>query len=330
VNTKTIRDWSRWWLQIGFVIWWAHATLYLFHLREPVLGTLGTFLGRTWAVGNLSLSIGMVVTFLLSLWISVILSRIVHAVLEKDVLARVRLPRGVPATIATMARYGVVAIGVLVAASAVGIELSQFAIVAGALGVGIGFGLQNLINNFVSGLILVFERPIHIGDTVETGTVQGEVKRIGMRSSIVRTFEGAEVIVPNGNLISSEVTNWTLSDRLRRVTIAVGIEYGTAPRRVEELLLRAAAMHEKVASHPKPHVLFTGFGASSLDFELRFWTSHQDDWLSIRSEVTMNVNDGLAAAGIGIPFPQRDLHLRTIDATWPASAADDDEKTKGD
>jgi small-conductance mechanosensitive channel len=265
----------------------------------------------------------------ITIWISVVLSRIIHAVLEQDVLARVRLPRGVPGTISTMARYAVIAVGVLAAASAAGLELSQFAIIAGALGVGIGFGLQNLVNNFVSGLILVFERPIHIGDTVQTGTMWGRVQKIGIRSSVVRTWEGAEVIVPNGNLISSEVTNWTLSDRTRRMTVAVGVKYGTDPRKVKEVLLEAARRHEKVASFPEPYALFIGFGASSLDFELRFWTSHYDDWVVIRSEVTMNVNDGLAEAGIEIPFPQRDLHLRTIDAPWPESGASDDEYAKG-
>jgi small-conductance mechanosensitive channel len=147
---------------------------------------------------------------------------------------------------------------------------------------------------------------------VETGTVRGRVSRIGIRSSVLRTVEGAEVIVPNGNLISSEVTNWTLSDRTRRMTVAVGVEYGTNPRKVKEALIEAARRHDKVASYPEPIALFIGFGASSLDFEVRFWTSHYDDWWIIQSEVAVNVSESLAEAGIGIPFPQRVLHVRRI------------------
>jgi small-conductance mechanosensitive channel len=145
---------------------------------------------------------------------------------------------------------------------------------------------------------------------VETSTIRGIVARIGIRSSVLRTAEGAEVIVPNGNLISSEVTNWTLSDRMRRMTVAVGVEYGTDLRQVKQVLLEAVGRHDKVATHPEPFALFVGFGTSSLDFEVRFWTSHYDDWWIIQSEVAVNVSESLAEAGIGIPFPQRVLHVR--------------------
>ena len=194
--------------------------------------------------------------------------------------------------------------------SVASIELSKFAILAGALGVGIGFGLQNIVNNFVSGLILAFERPIQSGDTIQTGTLYGQVKRIGFRSSTVRTFEGAEVIVPNANLVSTEVTNWTLSDQLRRIEIPIGVEYGTDPERVIELLVETAKNENQVISKPEPHALFLNHGDSSLDFLLRFWISEFNDWAFIRSRVNIAINKALVADGIGIPFPQRDINLK--------------------
>jgi len=142
-----------------------------------------------------------------------------------------------------------------------------------------------------------------------TGTVQ----RIGIRSSLVRTFDGASVIVPNSNLISDQVVNWTHSDKLRRLELRVGVAYGTAPERVLELLRGAAAGHPKVLPYPPPNPLFVGFGDSALDFSLRFWTAEFDNWMTVQSDVLAAVEAALRGAGIEIPFPQRDLHLRSVD-----------------
>ena len=195
------------------------------------------------------------------------------------------------------------------------------AVLAGALGVGIGFGLQNIVNNFVSGFILIFEQPIKVGDKVEISSLKlmGEVRRIGIRSSIIRTFAGADVVVPNSNLIQSEVINWTLSDTKRRVEVLVGVKYGTDPQRVVELLLDVARESPRILKHPPPAALFTGFGDSSLNFVLRVWTATFDESIVQSSEVAIAVNAALKAAGIEIPFPQRDLHVRSV---APGVAAD--------
>ncbi len=228
-------------------------------------------------------------------------------------LVRLDLPRGVAGAVSLIVHYLVLALGFLLAMAAAGIEMSRFALLAGAFGVGIGFGLQNVVNNFVSGLILIFERPIQVGDTVEIGSVMGTIGRIGIRSSTVRTFDGADVIVPNADLISGQVINWTLSDRFRRGEIDVGVAYGTDPEEVLPLLIRAAAGHPRVLESPEPQALFLGFGASSLDFKLRFWSDNFDDFWQIRSDVVVEVNHLIREAGIEIPFPQRDLHLRSVD-----------------
>jgi small-conductance mechanosensitive channel len=185
-------------------------------------------------------------------------------------------------------------------------------VITGALGIGVGFGLQSVVNNFVCGLLLLFERPIRVGDTVEVAGVIGVVRRIGVRSCTVLTFQGAEVIVPNSNLISNHVTNWTLTSPRRRVDIPVGVAYGTDPERVLALLLEVTSSFPDILHYPKPEAFFLGFGDSALNFEVRFWAL-QDLWFQLKSDVSVAVARALGDAQIEIPFPQRDLHLRSID-----------------
>jgi small-conductance mechanosensitive channel len=292
---------------------WVYIALKTYDVWPMFWSATVSAFGHTWKVGSLEFALWQLPAFVVALYVSVQLSRLIRVFLEDDVLTRMELPRGVGGTISMLVRYAVLTIGFFVAVAAAGIDLSAFTIVAGALGVGIGFGLQNVVNNFVSGLILAFERPVQIGDTIEVAGLLGEVKNIGIRSSTVRTFEGAEVIVPNGDLIASQVTNWTLSDRQRRLQIAIGVAYGTDPSKVIELLNETAASHPEVLTDQPPYTLFLGFGDSSLNFELRVWTLAFDRWRQVQSEVTVAVNEALTEAGIEIPFPQRDLHLRSVD-----------------
>ena len=212
--------------------------------------------------------------------------------------------------ISVMSRYILVVIGVFVAISLAGLSLSSLTIILGAFSVGIGFGLQNIFNNLVSGLILLFERPIQIGDVIEVGSLVGHVKSMGIRSSNLRTFDGAEVIVPNGHLISNEVINWTLSDKRRRIEILSGVAYGSDVHKVHALFMKILDDHPDVLKDPVPMVYFNNLGESSLDFRLLFWTDNFDQWLRIRSEVIFKIYDTLNAEGIVIPFPQRDVHMK--------------------
>jgi small-conductance mechanosensitive channel len=241
------------------------------------------------------------------------LSRAVRVVLHEELLPRMALPAGADNSVLTLVNYAVIGVGILLAAGAAGLGSTQLVVAFGALGVGIGLGLQDVVNNFVSGLILIFERPIKVGDRVETASHLGIVTRIGIRSSTVRTFDGAEVVVPNGDLISKEVINWTLSDQVRRVEVLVGVAYGSDPHRVVEVLEAVTAGNDKVLREPPPQVLMVGFGNSSLDFRLLVWVAI-DDFLTVSSWMHLAVHDGLKDAGIEIPFPQRDLHLRSVDA----------------
>jgi small-conductance mechanosensitive channel len=296
---------------------WVYATLSVFGVAGSLRASLAGLLGAGLTVGALSISLGDVFAFVLTVWLSFALARFVNFVLEEDVFARMRMARGVPYAISSLVRYTLIFLGFLVALAAAGIELGKLTVVAGGLGVGIGFGLQNVVNNFVSGLILLFERPVQVGDVVQlmSQNLWGEIRRIGIRASVIHTFDGAEVIVPNGQLISDAVTNWTLSDRRRRVEVNVGVEYGTDAQRVIDLLLEVANSHPSVIEGPPPRAFFLGFGDSALTFVLRGWIADFNDGYTVRSELGVAVQRALAEAGIGVPFPQRDLHLRTVSPT---------------
>ncbi len=200
----------------------------------------------------------------------------------------------------------------LFAASVAGFELQNIMVLAGAFGIGIGFGLQDIVNNFLSGIILLFERPIKVGDGVLIDGEYGTVLRIGLRSTVVENLDQAELIVPNSQLISQKLTNWTLSTRRVRVVIPVGVAYGSDLTLVLKILADAAEQHPDILSNPKPSPIFIQFGASSLDFELRVWISDVDMRLRVKSELLLFIDQQFRDAGVEIPFPQRDLHLRSI------------------
>jgi small-conductance mechanosensitive channel len=295
--------------RIGAVLFWAMSVAGVFAILDPAQQRIREVLSARMTHGALDLSLGDVLVFALVVWLTFILSSAVRVVLEEDVFSRVHLQRGVPAALSSLAHYAILLVGFFLGLAALGVNLTRITIIAGALGVGVGFGLQNIVNNFVSGLILLFERPVQIGDAVQLGTLTGEVKRIGIRSSTVRTWEGAEVIVPNASLVSDQVTNWTLSDRMRRVDVEVGVAYGTDPQRVVALLTEVARSTPGVLPEPAPVVLFLGFGDSALNFQLRAWTAHFEEWIKTRSELGLAVHHALEKAGITIPFPQREVRV---------------------
>jgi small-conductance mechanosensitive channel len=292
---------------------WIVAAADGFGIAEPVSRSVKLWMEETWEIGAFSVAPGDLLAFGLTLYAALLTSRLLGLVLDEDVLPRLNLARGLPPTVSMLVRYFVLAVGFLVATVAAGVQLDKLSLLVGAFGVGIGFGLQNVVNNFVSGLILMFERPVKVGDTVEAGTWLGEVTQIGLRASTIRTLQGAEVIVPNSNLISDAVINWTLSDHRRRFEVDVGVAYGTDPEKVIEILKDVANSNRRVLGYPEPMAWFLGFGDSSLNFQVLSWTGDFQDWRGVRSEVTVAVNRALADAGITIPFPQRDLHVRSID-----------------
>jgi small-conductance mechanosensitive channel len=247
------------------------------------------------------------VVILISTYIA---ARFIRFVLREEMLSRLQLSAGVAHSIVTLVNYAVISFGIILAAATLGFSGTQLTVVFGALGVGIGFGLQTVVANFVSGLILIFERPIKVGDRVQTVDHFGIITDIGIRASTIRTFDGAEVVVPNSDLVSKEVINWTRSDQTRRVEVLVRVAHGTDPKKVLEMLGELAKGHPLVLADPEPKAWMVGFGESSLDFKLFAWARVQD-FLVVTSELHVAVNDALKQAGIQIPVPRRDLRVRT-------------------
>src|SRR5262249_12752666 len=296
-------------VRVVAVVLWTATLAGRLSILGPVLQQVRAILGTRAGYGAVHVSLGDVMAFVVVVWITFVISSALRAVLEEALFSRLTLGRGVALALSSLSHYAIMLIGFLIGLAALGIDLTRITILASALGVGVGFGLQNVVNNFVSGLILLFERPIQVGDTVQLGTLLGEVRRIGIRSSTVRTPEGAEVIVPNASLVSDQVTNWTLSDRMRRIDLDVGVAYGTDPKRIVELLGEVARTNPGVLPDPAPVVLFLGFGDSALNFQIRAWTARFEEWVRTRSELGLAVHAALAGAGINIPFPQREVRI---------------------
>jgi small-conductance mechanosensitive channel len=250
---------------------------------------------------------------------SFIVSWAVQTVFMEEVLRRRQVDLGVRMSMARLVHYVLILVGFMIALSALGFDLKNITILGGALGIGIGFGLQTVVSNFVCGLILLFERPLKVGDVIELGNQMGKVKKLGLRATVVQTFDQAEVVVPNTDLISNQVTNWTLADRRIRFTISVGVAYGSDIGLVMKTLNEIAEENSLVLQDPAPQVLFSVLGASSLDFDFRIWIANINDRRQVQSELLIEIDRRFRELEIEIPFPQSDLHLRSVDS--PAAAS---------
>ena len=282
---------------LAFLVW-SWLTLGLFAVQNLVSDWIVGALKYRLPTGTLSLTIGGVLGFAASIWISVLIGRLVRFILEEEVFERVHLSPGLPYAISTMLNYTVLFVGSLIALGLLGVERTQITVLAGAFSVGLGFGLQNIINNFVSGIILLFERPVKVGDIIQIGDAIGEVRRIGIRASVIGTRDGSDVIVPNGNLISNQFTNWTYSDRHRFVEIPLSIASGPDPNHVLALLKTAAAGHSATKDQAAPEAYITALNAASINLVVRAWISHYEDWVQTRSELAVALVAALAREDI--------------------------------
>ncbi len=318
-----LRRWVPRFLTAAAALIWLSTTLDLLEMRDSVVSVLTTVRDFRIAGSASETTLGSVLGFFLMLALGYIIASAIRFLLREELFNRLHLARGLPDLIASTVYYILLLFVFFFAVNAGNVELNKFTLLTGALGVGFGFGMQNIINNFVSGLILQYERPIHLNDVLEVEGYTGRVTRIGVRSSTLQTPQGAEVIIPNANFISGKVVNWTLSESMRRAELAVGVAYGTDPKLVLQFLLDAANKHESVLTTPQPMAYFVGFGDSALNFELHFWVMQDSNWIRVRSEIAMTVMRSLEEAGIEIPFPQRDLHLRSVpEGAAAAEAAD--------
>jgi small-conductance mechanosensitive channel len=264
------------------------------------------------SAGDTPITIWTLVSLIILTLLLFLVSGLLKQLLVTRLLSQSTVDLGVRLAIGSIVRYVVISIGLIVIFQSVGIDLSTLTIVAGALGVGIGFGLQNITNNLVSGLILLIERPIKVGDRIEVGSVTGDVVNISLRSTTVVTNDNIAIIVPNSEFVSNSVTNWSYTDRSVRFNFEVGVSYRSDPELVRRLLIQVAGQHPGVLKDPKADAMLQGFGDSALTFILRVWTRQYSTTPgTLRSELNFMIWNIFKEHGIEIPFPQRDIHIRS-------------------
>ncbi len=265
-------------------------------------------------IGDFAVTPITLVKALIYLLLIGLIARFFTRFLHRQILSRTNLDEGQQYTIRRVTQYVILLIGLVIGLEAVGLNLASLAVFGGALGIGIGFGLQETANNFIAGLILLIERPVKVGDRVEVSNVDGQVVRIGARATWVRTNDNIVIVIPNSAFVTKEVINWTANDRTIRFLVPFGVSYKSDPDQVRDVVLQVARQSPDVLNDPPPDVIFTGFGDSSIDFELRVWTTTQIHRRPvIRSDVYFELFRAFRENGIEIPFPQRDLHLRSAD-----------------
>ncbi|WKK65860.1 mechanosensitive ion channel family protein [Lutimonas zeaxanthinifaciens] len=288
---------------IGFLAW-MFFTLSSFEVYDFIVDWYGEVMATEWMVGEMTISLGGILAFVGIFIITLIIAKIAATLFQDEWMVNV-LPRGVAPAISLVLRIVVIGLGLYAGLSAAGVDLSKLGFILGALGVGIGFGLQNVVLNFVSGLILAFERPINLGDTIEVDMEMGVVTNIGVRSSNIRAYSGAEVIIPNGDLISKKVVNWTLSNRNRRSKVPMKTSPDADPEKVIELFNKIAVDHPHTSKDPAPKTYFYGYGPDgNLNFALLYWTTFSDT-LKTDSEIALTIFKTLKEEGIQAPAPVR-------------------------
>ncbi len=286
-----------------------YVMLAILELEAPFDEFMEEFFELERHIGGFAFTYLSIIQFILSIAITYGLYALVGIIFNNKNFKKSQSLRGVPAAIGMTLKIIIGISGVMIALTAAGFDMTKLSIIMGALGVGIGFGLQNIVNNFISGLILIYERPVQVGDIIEIGPLIGEIKSIGIRSSNIRTYDGSEVVVPNSNLVSDQLINWTLSDDYKRIEITVGVAYGTDPNKVIKILTEVAKESSMVVNQPEPRVLFQEFGDSSLNFRLLFWVLFENG-LQARSDISVLIADAFAKNEVEIPFPQLDLHVK--------------------
>ncbi len=288
-------------VSIGAFVLWFSTVFKAFGIYPFFTQSMENFWNLSGEFGSFNISVGDIASFIITIIVSFILSDFIQVLLEEEVLSRIKVARGIPMAIGVMGKYFIIIVGFFLAIAATGFDLTKMSILAGALGVGVGFGLQTLVANFVSGMILIFERPILIGDIIEAEGLEGTVTQIGIRSSKIMTYAGAEVIIPNSNLINNKVSNFTLSNRKRRFKFSLKTNKNADPAEVVSIINEIALKTNHVLEDPKPFVIFQGQHEQSLVFDVYYW--QVGEVFITRSELNIGIFKALKAKGIEISIP---------------------------
>lgn len=304
----------------GFLIFftstiWLYGVIWHLGYFDHIYEVVSSFLLEDRVLGDTNFQYGSILLFIIIIYISIFLANNIayFATMQDQKTSLTRKQRLGSSVL--LIRLGVLFVGFFIGATAAKIPLDSIAIVLGALSVGIGFGLQTIINNLVSGIILAFERPIQIGDEIEVGTNAGTVKDVGIRASKIRAYDGSEIVIPNGDLLSQSLINWTLSDKKRRVELIIGVSYGSDMKLVKSVI-EGVLERDKVMKVPAPQVLMQNFNDNSVDFRVLFWVESMDIWIQMRAEVMSAIFESFAENNIEIPFPQRDLYIKSLPELW--------------
>lgn len=283
----------------------------MFKAVKDIFLDVKDFLNVPIHIGSFNITLWTLVYFFFLLFILFYVTGKLRKWIVYKVLAKSKIDLGVRIAVGTIFRYIILVIGLVIVLQTVGIDLSTLTVLFGALGIGIGFGLQNVTNNFVSGIIILLERPIKVGDRIEIGDVNGDVVRVSMRATTIVTNDNISIIVPNSDFISSKVINWSHTDRNIRFNYPVGVSYKEDPDKVKKILLEVAASNDGVLKEPKPDVLFSDFGESYLEFKLRIWTREYINRPGVlKSKLYFEIFKKFRENGIEIPYPHRDIMIR--------------------
>jgi potassium-dependent mechanosensitive channel len=293
------------------IIFFVLLPLSLDYLQETPAGKYLSWLNSGMGIGGAKITIIDIVYLVVFFVLFMFASRLIRDTLQNRVLPRTRLDTGAKASLVNIVIYAFWVLAIYTGINILGINLSSLAFMAGALGIGIGFGLQNIVNNFVSGIILLFDPSIKVGDMVQVGNDWGTVRRINIRTTIVQTFDNASLIIPNSEMLSNKITNWSFQDLRVRRQVDVGVAYGSDIQLVRKVLLQIAEEMPEVLGDPAPWVEFMDFGDSALIFRIRFWISSPNHWLTVPTEFRFRIDEEFKKHGIEIAFPQQDIHIRS-------------------
>ena len=292
-------------IKLFMTLWWILIIVKTIGIYPHIVDAKNRIMELSWMIGNSTISVESIFDFFSIIIGTWFIAKLIRMILEVEIFSRFNLPRGFPTAITTVVNYIIVIGGTFIAFSSLGITTEQFTLIFGALGVGIGFGIRNIIANFISGIIMVFERPVQIGDTIEINNSLGTVQSIGTRSSTIKTFDGSEVIIPNADFIAKEITNWTLSDERRRKTIIFKVALDSNIEEVLEIMQRVATSHPDTLKDPKPISTLLNFSEYYLEFKIYFWLN--SNLIVAHSDITINIYKALQEANIKMPLPKQEF-----------------------
>ena len=303
---KTLRQWVHVGLALAFLYWVA----IIWDLTPELRRGLRWITTKGFNIGSLRISVKLLISVFLTFYGAILISRLLRAFLERNIYPRRNWDPGIRNAISTGIHYVIILTGLMIAIHLLGFDVRNITVLAGAFGVGLGFGLQNLANNFVSGIVLLLERPVKAGDVIQVGSLMGKVKRIGARATVIETQDKSVILIPNGELLAGQVTNWTYGNSIGGLSIPVGVAYGSDVSRVKQVLLEIAEKDKEVLKNPAPQVEFKAFGDSSLNFNLRVW-SYIDDRADVQSSLMTQIEEAFRKNQIEIPYPHREVILHS-------------------